>query len=71
MKKAVTLCTAALLIVLALSWSAVAGARDVCDTGLEYAQEHIVTLAQTGALGTDHIPGEHQGFAGIGETPAC
>lgn len=71
MKKAAVLCAAALLMVLGLSWSAVAGAQDTCDTGREYAQEHIVPLAQGGVLGTDHIPGQHHGFAGIGDTPAC
>jgi hypothetical protein len=71
MKKAAILFAAALLMVLALSWSAVAGAQDTCDSGHEYAQEHIVSLAQTGVLGTEHIPGQHHGFSGIGDTPAC
>ena len=30
----------------------------------EYAQHHIVPLAQSGALGSGgHVPGEHQGFS--------
>lgn len=71
MKKIIVLWSAALLIVLALSWGAVATAQDTCDTGREYAQEHIVPLAQSGVLGTNHVPGQHHGFAGIGDTPAC
>ena len=71
MKKIVVLCSVALLIVLALSWGAVATAQDTCDTGREYGQEHIVPLAQSGVLGSEHIPGQHHGFAGIGDTPAC
>ncbi|HZA40347.1 MAG TPA: hypothetical protein VFA00_06945 [Actinomycetota bacterium] len=71
MKKITVLFAAALLMVLALSWSAVATAQDPCDSGREYAQEHIVPLAQAGALGTQHVPGSHQGFAGAGEAPIC
>jgi hypothetical protein len=71
LKKLALLCAATLLMVLALPWSAVAIAQDLCDTGREYGQEHIVPLAQGGLLGTEHVPGQHLGFSGIGDTPAC
>lgn len=33
-----------------------------CETGREYAHEHIVLEAHNGVLGTGHQPGTHQGF---------
>ncbi len=36
-----------------------------CETGRQYAETHIVPLAQAGVLGTGHKPGEHQGFANV------
>ena len=71
LKRIAVLFAAAILMVLALSWGAVATAQDTCDTGREYGQEHIVPLAQAGALGTQHVPGSHHGFAGAGELPIC
>jgi hypothetical protein len=47
-----------------------ATAQDPCDSGAEYAAEHIVPLAQAGMIGTAHIPGEHRGLAGIIGDPA-
>ncbi len=32
-------------------------------SGYDYAQTHIVPLAQDGILGQDHKPGSHQGLA--------
>jgi hypothetical protein len=35
----------------------------------EYAQHHIVVLAEAGALGNGgHIPGDHHGFGGCAPT---
>jgi hypothetical protein len=35
----------------------------------EYAQHHIVVLAQAGMLGNGgHVPGEHNGFGGCAPT---
>ncbi|MGH3666255.1 MAG: hypothetical protein ACRDU8_09265 [Egibacteraceae bacterium] len=37
---------------------------DGSPSGLEYAQHHIVPLAQMGELGAGgHIPGRHRGFS--------
>ncbi len=42
-----------------------------CDEALgpghsEYAQHHVAPLAKSGGLGAGgHIPGEHQGYAGL------
>jgi hypothetical protein len=33
----------------------------------EFAQEHVVVLAQTGVLGQDHKPGTHQGASHCAE----
>jgi hypothetical protein len=45
-------------------------AADPCDSGAEFAAEHIVPLAQAGMIGTDHIPGEHRGLSGVIGDPA-
>lgn len=39
-----------------------------CGSGMEYAHEHIVDLAQAGTIGPEqggglHSPGSHHGFA--------
>ena len=47
-----------------------ATAQDPCDSGAEYAAEHIVPLAQAGMIGSEHKPGEHMGFAGVVGDPA-
>ncbi len=36
-----------------------------CDTGREYAHEHIVVFAQEGLLGQAHKPGGHRGFVNV------
>jgi hypothetical protein len=41
---------------------ATAVAAEECETGREYAHEHIVVEAHNGVLGTGHRPGTHQGF---------
>ncbi len=67
MRRLIGAVAASLLLTLALAGSA--AAQDTCDTGLEFAMEHIVPLAQEGLLGTEHVPGEHMGFAGA--PPVC
>ena len=53
----------AAMMVLALMPAASAH-PELCATGREYAQEHIVPLAKhNGPLGQSHKPGTHQGFA--------
>jgi hypothetical protein len=54
--------TAAALIAVMLSGLASAAP---CVTGEQYAQTHIVPLAQAGVLGTGHKPGDHQGFSNV------
>lgn len=34
-----------------------------CDTGREYAQEHVAHMAMAGELGLNHAPGEHRGYS--------
>lgn len=36
-----------------------------CETGRQYAQEHIVPAAHAGQLGKVHKPGTHQGFSNV------
>ncbi len=41
---------------------ATAVAAEPCETGREYAHEHIVLEAHRQVLGLVHSPGSHQGF---------
>lgn len=67
MRRIVISLVAAAALALALVGSTMA---HVCPAEGEspsvFAQHHIVALAQEGELGADaHIPGTHQGFAGL------
>ena len=60
-------------LVLAMAGTALASGHlfkgDPCEADMpgnsEYAQNHIVFAAHNGALGQDHKPGVHAGFAGL------
>jgi hypothetical protein len=72
MRKTVAALLAAAGLALALSGPVAAhtGTGDPCAETAPghsaYAMHHIVVLAQAGALGAGgHLPGEHQGYAGL------
>ena len=77
MRKTFSALLAALALSLAMSSIALGHVVNdgtlTCETGREYALDHIVHHAQAGSLGAGgHVPGaEHQGYAGIGSIPAC
>jgi hypothetical protein len=69
MKRFFAAVVAALALSIASAGAAGAHSAPPCnDSGepgnSDYAQHHIVPLAQDGALGHDgHVPGSHQGFS--------
>jgi hypothetical protein len=60
-----SLLIAALLTLAALTPVAAHFGTEPCDTGQEYAQEHVAHEAMLGELGQVHTPGSHQGFANV------
>lgn len=42
-----------------------------CETGRQYAQEHIVPFAHDGILGKTHKPGAHRGFSNVPDVCAA
>ena len=65
MRLLVRLLIATLLSLAAASPAAAHFGNQPCDTGREYAQEHVAHEAMLGTLGQVHKPGTHQGFANV------
>jgi hypothetical protein len=57
-----------MLIVTLLALAAVAPAAahvgtEPCETGREYAHDHVAHMAMAGELGLNHAPGAHRGYS--------
>jgi hypothetical protein len=67
MRRSIRLLVATLLALAAAAPVAAHVGSQPCETGREYAQEHVAHMAMAGELGLTHNPGEHQGYS---TTPA-
>ena len=65
MRRFVPLLIAALLTLAAVTPVAAHFGTQPCETGREYAQEHVAHMAMAGQLGQFHTPGAHQGFSNV------
>lgn len=65
MRRSASLLFAALLALAAIAPVAAHVGAQPCETGREYAQDHVSHMAKAGELGQIHKPGSHQGFANV------
>ena len=63
MRRSIRLLVAALLALATAAPVAAHVGSEPCETGSEYAQDHVAHMAMAGELGLNHNPGEHQGYA--------
>ena len=63
MRRPIAMLVATLLALAAAAPVAAHVGAEPCETGSEYAHEHIAHMAMAGELGLNHNPGEHQGYS--------
>ena len=63
MRRSIRLLVATLLALAAAAPVAAHVGNQPCETGREYAHDHVSHMAKAGELGTNHNPGEHQGYS--------
>jgi len=63
MRRSIRLLVATLLALAAAAPVAGHVGSQPCETGSEYAHDHVSHMAMAGELGTNHNPGEHRGYS--------
>ncbi len=63
MRRSIRLLVATLLALAAAAPAAAHVGDQPCETGAEFAHEHVAHMAMAGELGLNHAPGEHQGYS--------